>query len=468
MLIPFSSFAGALVDPATESAANPTGLAFTVLMGVLLVTLPRRYALIPIIVLTCFMSMGQAIVIMGFHFMMIRILVLFGWARLIVRREVTSLKFNVIDKLLIWWTVSSVLLNTLLWQTLDALTNRLGFAYNALGMYFLFRFLVRDFDDIKRVFKITAFLIAPLAAAMITEKLSGRNMFAVWGDVDPLTTVRDGVARCQGPFAHPILAGTFGATLLPFVVNLWHEGGQKRVLSVLAVISSTVIAVTSGSSGPILAYLAAVAALCMRPWRKYLPFAGRVFAIGLIALHLVMKAPVWFVIARIDIFSGSTGFHRAYLIDQAIAHFSDWWLLGTKSIDSWGQDQLHGDITNEYISQGVRGGLLTMVLFILIIVVCFRIVGRLQAYKDLPIAMRTCAWALGAALFAHVLSYLSVSYFDQNLVIWYLLLAMISSTLAASAAIRHRERGRRPHVSANAKVDYEASGLSPVPFFEVQ
>jgi hypothetical protein len=206
----------------------------------------------------------------------------------------------------------------------------------------------------------------------------------------------------------------------------------------------------------------------MRPWRKYLPFAGRVFAIGLIALHLVMKAPVWFVIARIDIFSGSTGFHRAYLIDQAIAHFSDWWLLGTKSIDSWGQDQLHGDITNEYISQGVRGGLLTMVLFILIIVVCFRIVGRLQAYKDLPIAMRTCAWALGAALFAHVLSYLSVSYFDQNLVIWYLLLAMISSTLAASAAIRHRERGRRPHVSANAKVDYEASGLSPVPFFEVQ
>ena len=41
----------------------------------------------PVIMLTCFMSMGQVIVVMGLHFNMIRVLALFGWARLLVRGE---------------------------------------------------------------------------------------------------------------------------------------------------------------------------------------------------------------------------------------------------------------------------------------------------------------------------------------------------------------------------------------------
>ena len=460
MLMPLATFVGAVAESAAESAANPPGLLLTGLMGLLLVILPRRYALAPILILACFMSMGQAIVILDSHFTMIRILVFCGWIRLLVRGEIQRLSFNAVDKIVILWMLSGVVLHTLLWLTADEFINRLGMAYNAIGMYFLFRFLVRDFDDIKRVFKMAAVFIGPLAVAMILEKLSGQNMFAVWGDVDPVTAVRDGVLRCQGPFAHPILAGTFGATLVPFFLYLWGEGGQKKFLALLGVVSCGVITITSGSSGPVLAYVGAVAAFSMRPWREYLPIARRVFVGALIVLQLVMKAPVWFVIARIDIFSGSTGYHRAYLIDQAIAHLSEWWLLGTKSIDSWGQDQLHGDITNEYISQGVRGGLLTMVLFIAVIVVCFKIVGRLQAYKDLPIADRRCAWALGAALFAHVLSYLSVSYFDQNLVTWYLLLAMISATVAASAAIRHRKRNLREQVPVAAECAFEPSGLA--------
>jgi hypothetical protein len=444
-----------------ESIVNSNGLAFTFVMCVAMIALPRRYALVPVVTMMCFMSMGQAIVVTGFHFTMIRIVVLSGWARLILRREITSLKFNAVDKLLVLWTICSVILNFVLWQTSDALINRLGLTYNALGMYFLFRFLVRDFNDIQRVFKIAAVLVMPLAAAMIMEKASGRNMFAIWGDVDSTIAVRDGVLRCQGPFAHPILAGTFGATILPFFLNLWQEGGKNKLLAVFGICSSTVITVTSGSSGPILAYMAAIAAVSIRPWRRYLPLVRRGVVFALIVLHLAMKAPVWFVMARIDIFSGSTGYHRAYLIDQAISHFFDWWLVGVKSVASWGQDQLHGDITNEYIWQGINGGLLTMVLFITIIVVCFKIVGRLQGDRDLPTSVRRCAWALGAALFAHVLSYMSVSYFDQNLVNWYLLLAMVSTSTTAAVAVRRRER-QRAQFAADVKIDYPVSAMSAV------
>ena len=56
-----------------QNYINPLGLAFTLLMGVLLIALPRRYALVPVIMLTCFMTMGQSVIVMGFHFNMIRI-----------------------------------------------------------------------------------------------------------------------------------------------------------------------------------------------------------------------------------------------------------------------------------------------------------------------------------------------------------------------------------------------------------
>jgi hypothetical protein len=92
------------------------------------------------------------------------------------------------------------------------------------------------------------------------------------------------------------------------------------------------------------------------------------------------------------------------------------------------------DITNQYIWEGVNGGLFTMVLFILIIVFCFRAVGR--TVRRLPATDRRAeghlVWALGATLFAHTASFMSISYFDQNVVNWYMLLAMI----ATAAAIR--------------------------------
>ena len=70
-----------------------------------------------------------------------------------------------------------------------------------------------------------------------------------------------------------------------------------------------------------------------------------------------------------------------------------------------------------------------MFLFIMIIARCFQGVGRsVRAMEDVePRRDQLCVWAMGAALFAHVVTYMSTSYFDQNGVNWYLLLAMIST-----------------------------------------
>jgi hypothetical protein len=410
---------------------NPLGLVFTLLMGALMLVVPRRFALVPVMILTCYMTMGERVMIGGLNFTMIRILLVFGWLRLLARQELHAFKLNPIDKAILLWVASSILMHTLLWQSYQEFINRLGGAYSTVGTYFLFRYLLRDIDDIIRVFRIVAIFLAPLAGLMIVEKMTGRNIFAVFGGVPESTFVRDGVLRCQGPFAHPILAGTFGATSLPLCVALWWQGRSAKVLAVGGILACLIIILTSGSSGPVLAGLAGLLGLAMWSARRHLRKVRWGIVLSLIVLHLVMKAPVWFIMARIDVFSGSTGYHRAYLIDRAVANFSDWWLVGTKSTAAWAAEDDHlYDVTNAYINEGANGGLLTMILFIMIIVLCFRGVGNAISALSGEHPSQLALWAVGSSLFAHAVTFFSVSYFDQNFVVWFLLLAIISTSTA--------------------------------------
>ena len=418
------------------------GVGFTALMCFLLLTLPRKWALVPVIILICYMTMGERVIVVGLNFTMIRILTLVGWIRILIRGELKSLKLNPIDKALIWFAISGMLIYVLQWQTFDAVKYEFGQVYNALGMYFLFRFLVRDMDDCLRVFKIAAVFIIPLAASMVVERMTGRNAFAEFGGVSPITAIRDGVLRCQGPFAHPVLAGTFGATLFPLFVGLWRSKGHK-LLSFLAILSSGAMVLTSGSSGPVGTLLAGLLALGCWPHRKHMSTIRSGILVAVVGLEIVMKAHVWFLLARVGIFSGSTGHHRAYLIDRALANLDDWWLLGTRSTVAWDEYYNLFDITNQYLVYGADGGLITMLLFILVIVRCFGAVGlTVRALGEESRELQFCVWALGAALFSHVVTFLSVSYFDQNFVNWYLLLAIISTASLAIQAVPEKASSR--------------------------
>lgn len=432
---------------------TPIGIGFILLAGLLMFLLPRRLALLPVILVTCYMTIGQRIVIASLDFTLLRILILIGWARLIVRNELRPIRWTVIDKVLLAYVVSSVLTYTLLWQTAGALIYKLGGAYHAIGLYFLFRFLLRDIEDVKRAVRMLAIFVVPLAVLMLVEKVTGRNGFAVFGGVPEFTVAREGVLRCQGPFRHPILAGTFGATLLPLFVSLLWEHGRRRLLALIGFASSTVIVLTAASSGPVFAYLAGLLGLCVWPFRRYMRPALVGVLVALISLHLVMKAPVWALIGRVRVFYGSTGWHRYYVIDRAIAHLSEWWLIGTKSTAHWGpyvlQTTKQFDVTNQYVGEGIGGGLLTMILFISILVYGFKSVGRaVRLARDESLRVRLFVWGMGAALFAHAVGFISISYFDQNVVNWYLLLAMISTTCGvvqyAEQPGRVRKRIRSP------------------------
>ena len=345
---------------------------------------------------------------------------------IILRREASSIQINTIDNAILWWVVVSVVTGTLLEMTYNALINRLGFAYNTIGLYFLFRVFIQNLNDFNRLLKALAIIMVPLAIAMIIETETGRNLFSVFGGVKEFSETRYGQTRSQGSFAHPILAGTFGATSIPLFVSLWFWDSSAKWLATTGIIAATIITLLAHSSGPTIAYLFAIIGMLMWPFRFHMRAIRWGILLGIIALHMVMKAPVWYIIARICHIIGGTGFHRSDLIDAAIRHFDEWWLLGTTSNAQWGF--LMRDVTNQFVREAIDGGLLKLVLFITIIALCFRGIGLvLKLMQNEPSTKSMCVWLLGVALLTHVASFMSVSYFDQIIVFWYLLLATISN-----------------------------------------
>lgn len=422
---------------------HPLALAFALTSGFLMLILPRKAALVPLILAVVFIPIQQRIIIFTLDFFILRILVLFGWTRVLLRSEY-NLKLNGIDKLMLLWALSSIVVYTILWQTSAAFVNRLGISFDIIGVYFLTRFLVRSIEDILWVIKTLAVTAIPVALAMVYEMMTQRNIFSVFGGVPEFTAIREGKLRCQGAFAHPITAGSFSASLLPLFYAV-RKLKHRALLMYAGIAATTLITISTSSSGPALAYLAGIVGIFMWHFRSRMRQLRWLLLITLVGLHLVMKAPVWALIMRVKLFGASTAYHRYHLIDQFVNRIGEWWLMGIKSTAGWGYYLF--DVTNHFIRIAVDGGLVTLALFIAILAVSFQTVGR--AVKSGLFAPGTdrVVWALGAALFVHIISFFGVSYFDQIKVILYMLIGMI----AAVRALMEKEASRAPAPVAAAQ-----------------
>lgn len=432
---------------------NPLALALLVVLAYLTWSLPRRLAACPLLIMTCLVPLGQDLVLFGLHFRFFRILLLVGMARVMVKGEAGRMTWNRNDKLFAWWALVSMVFGSLSKPSTELLVNRLGDFYNAMGCYVLVRCLIVDFEDIVVGVRTLAWLSLLVAALMLSEKMTGHNLFSVFGGVPEITSVRDGHVRCQGAFRHAILAGTFGATLIPLFAGLWQYRPAYHRIAIAGIIAALTIAVTASSSGAVIALFAGIVGVALWRWRGHMRLVRWATVITILGLALVMKAPVWYLFAKLSEVTGGTGWHRAYLIDQAIAHFDEWWLFGTTYTAHWGPagevigaDPNMMDITNHYVMEGVKGGLLKLVLFVAMIVGSFTIIGlRMRFEAERPPA-GFFIWALGTSLFVHCLSFMSVTYFDQIIIIWFWLLAVISSLSCL------RSTGTPGNVGARASV----------------
>jgi carbon starvation protein CstA len=150
---------------------------------------------------------------------------------------------------------------------------------------------------------------------------------------------------------------------------------------------------------------------------------------------MVMKAPVWALVQRTKVIGSSAGHHRFQLIDQTIERINEWWLLGTVSTSHWGRT-LH-DITNEYVSNAVRGGLITLILFVALIIYAFVGISRLMKIYRNNYNLTALTWTIGLSIFCFCTSFFGSNISAQNQMLWNMMLAMVGSLLSVKLYTGH-------------------------------
>lgn len=448
---------------------------FLVVMSLLAVALPRHRAIAPLLMTTVLMTIGPEVVIAGANFTIMRIVIIIALVRVLARGETKGISFGPIGRVILIWAVVAVAVEyipmprdpraVLPIRTLMEITISSGrLIIDFVGMFYLGRCLIRSTDDVKFMIRVLIMLAATLSCFMVVESFTGRNVFAVLGGVPEQSWFRNGRFRCQGTFTHSIHAGTFGAIMFPLCLGTWVYMSKKWAIT--GIIASTLVVVTSASSGPLISWIYGGIAFSLWVVRSKMKLVRAGLVVLMILAEISMKSHFWWLIAKTADVIGGGGYWRAKLIDQFVTHYSEWWLIGTDYTAHWSPTGNglptfpdHMDLTNQFVAEGVAGGLLRVILFVAVIVVSFRCAGRISSNQAFDKGTQIIFWSLGSSLCAFCLAFISVSNSAQNSVIYYCLLASLSlhprirpSRGSAPMSMQKQSRGRNPVVTQRPRM----------------
>ncbi|MHB9008975.1 MAG: hypothetical protein ACYDC1_18855, partial [Limisphaerales bacterium] len=398
-------------------------LPYTVLavLGVLMLTLPRRYALVPLLIAVLHTTRASMVAIGPADFSILRLLIAIGLVRILMRGERPANPGHTVDKLMLAFGILMMLSSFgHSAEKENPFVMRLGVTLDYLGFYWLTRCFVGEWEDLRRLLVPLVVALILAGGLMMREKRTGAGSYGLLGGSGRVG-VRDGKIRASGAFAHPILAGSAGAGLMPILLALWP---RRKPLIAVGVGACLAMVLASSSSGPILAMLAGLGGLVIWHWRQHLRLIQWGAVAFVMLLQLGMSRPVWYITGYLNLVGGSTGWHRAALIDGALIHLPEWWLCGTDYTRHWmptgvSWNESHTDITNQFILVGVQAGLAATLIFVAMLVAAFRQVGSyVKEYPDdaVPSDDRSAfsAWCLGANLVVHCTTFMSVAYFDLS------------------------------------------------------
>ena len=359
-------------DDLGTTVLHPMGLLMLLICGGALLVCPRKYATWPLIVLVCFVSGRQCIAIGGVNLYLLRVMVLFfGTARVLMKNEIQKFKFTTLDFAVLAYGGSYWLAGMLNWGfAFSELKVRTGFQVEVIGIYFLIRTLVRTKEDGVTAIAGLGLTSIPLMGFFVLEQLTGRNAFAIFGGVSPITAIREGRLRCQGAFGHPILAGTVWASFTPLLIGQIFSRGNKRYFFILATLAACVITFTTASSTPVIGLAAAIVGMLAFRFRRFTRMAVAATFLALTVTHFAMKGPVWHLISRINITGGNSGYHRYLIVDGFINHWQEWIFVGSRvGTSHWGNFTV--DTANHFVATGVQGGLPTLLALLFVIINAF-------------------------------------------------------------------------------------------------
>ena len=188
---------------ASTSSMTPAALAITLVAAMLLLVLPRKQAPAPILIVAFLIPFGQQIMVGGAHFFAIRIVIMAGLCRLLAAKISSSKTlfpagFNGIDKAFSLLLVVGGTAFIIRQGAAAAIVYQTGFWLDAFGMYFIFRHLLQDREDIFRLIKMFAFVAAVLGTCMSYEYLTRVDLFSYLAQHQIVPWVRDGKSSRPG------------------------------------------------------------------------------------------------------------------------------------------------------------------------------------------------------------------------------------------------------------------------------
>ena len=112
---------------------------------ILILCLPRKYVIAPLLMAIFAIPLGQVVVLGGMHFMMARILVLVGLVRLALSKKPSAEGlfaggWNPIDRAFVLWAAIFMASFSLQWMETQALIKSVAGFIDAVGGYCLMRF----------------------------------------------------------------------------------------------------------------------------------------------------------------------------------------------------------------------------------------------------------------------------------------------------------------------------------------
>jgi hypothetical protein len=323
-----------------------------------------------------------------------------------------------------------------------SLENRAGFLTDTWLAYLVARFCITSRRDFLTVVKWAAVVLAPLAILGVIESVTGWRAFGFLTRGSSVFTYltgykgRMGYLRAMGPFSHPILFGCNFAMFLPLIFCLRRERGDWKSWAYILSLTVACGALSSMSSGAWVMVMAVVCCLLMEKHRHLVKPTIAVFLLACATIQVVSNRPFYHVLASWANVVGGAGWHRSKLIDVAIEHFDEWWLIGYGLKEpGWGPSlgMSRTDAPNEFIWTGLRYGVLGILVLCGVLYVA--ISGVVAAYrKTRAPQLRTMYWSMGTGLFSVILCWMAASLFGQLQSTFYCILGMIASSLSFAQA----------------------------------
>jgi len=315
------------------------------------------------------------------------------------------------------------------------LENRSGFLIDTWFAYMVARFIVTERSGLVTTIKGIAISLALLAILGVAESVSGWRPFTLLcpdsaAFIHLMTyTTRWGLNRAVGPFGHSILFGSCLAMFLPLVYYLRYQKDRWQVWAYIVSVVVFIGALSSMSSGPWVMVIAVIFCLAMEKHTAWIKPALIGFGLSCILIEVASNRPFYHVIFDYMDPVGGSGWHRAKLIDLAIEHFGEWWLIGYGGKDpGWGEHLGMGatDVTNEFLLAGVEYGILGIIVLCGALTAAFRSV--LSIYKKTTDQeLRSLCWSFGSVLFSVIVVWMSVGFFGQVRPLFYIILGIIGS-----------------------------------------